>query len=76
MIKETIDIIETIVEAIVFFIPVILLLFILILLINNGCNENYEVCLGGHYETRNILVNRIQYPTQVFVCDSSKIIYK
>lgn len=75
MIEEIIDIIQTIIEAIVFFIPVVLLLFIILLFIKDGCSNN-EVCLGGHYEIRNTLINGRLYPRNTFICDSSKIIYK
>lgn len=69
------NIIDTILE-IFFFIAFIVAICLLIYFFYLMFEGNNEICLGGHYEIRNRIINGRQFPIKTFICDSAKIIYK
>lgn len=69
------DIIDTILEVF-FFLAFIFAVCLLIYFFYLMFQGNDEICLGGHYEIRNIIINGRLFPTKTFICDSAKIIYK
>ena len=67
--------IEKVIEVL-FIIGIFICICLFIYFVYTIFQGNEEICLGGHYEIRNRIINGIQYPTNTFICDSAKIIYK
>jgi hypothetical protein len=67
-----------ILEGLVILVIIVLCLYVIIGLsieIYNFFNTTKEICLGGHYEFRQVPSGKSFVMHKFFICDSAKIIY-